>query len=170
MGAMQIGWIFFGWGVALAITSVFVAPWLQKRFGTVPVVVAVLLLFSADLVMMALLTNSKPALVVGVVVAGLFLGVNNTLVTETVMLAAPVERGVASAAYSFVRFGGGAVAPWLAGKLGEEVSPHLPFWVGATATAAAGFLLLAGRGALAHLKAPAHGTADEAAVMTAADA
>jgi MFS family permease len=170
MGAMQIGWIFFGWGVALAITSVFVAPWLQKRFGTVPVVVAVLLLFSADLVMMALLTDSKPALVVGVVVAGLFLGVNNTLVTETVMLAAPVERGVASAAYSFVRFGGGAVAPWLAGKLGEEVSPHLPFWVGATATAAAGFLLLAGRGALAHLKAPAHGTADEAAVMTAADA
>jgi MFS family permease len=170
MGAMQIGWIFFGWGVALAVTSVFVAPWLQKRFGTVPVVVAVLLLFAADLVMMALLTSSKPALVVGVVVAGLFLGVNNTLVTETVMLAAPVERGVASAAYSFVRFGGGAVAPWLAGKLGEEVSPHLPFWVGAAATAAAGFLLLAGRGALAHLKAPAHGTADEATVMTAADA
>jgi predicted MFS family arabinose efflux permease len=170
MGAMQIGWIFFGWGVALAVTSVFVAPWLQKRFGTVPVVVAVLLLFSADLVMMALLTDSKPALVVGVVVAGLFLGVNNTLVTETVMLAAPVERGVASAAYSFVRFGGGAVAPWLAGKLGEEVSPHLPFWVGATATAAAGLLLLTGRGALAHLKAPSHGSAQEAEVMTAADA
>ncbi len=47
------------------------------------------------------------------------------------MLAAPVERGVASAAYSFVRFGGGAIAPYLAGKLGEAINPHVPFWVGA---------------------------------------
>ena len=68
-----------------------------------------------------------------VVVAGLFIGINNTLITETVMKAAPVERGVASAAYSFVRFGGAAVAPWLAGVLGEQVNVHLPFWVGAAA-------------------------------------
>ena len=66
-------------------------------------------------------------------VAGLFIGINNTLITETVMKAAPVERGVASAAYSFLRFGGAAVAPWLAGVLGEKVSVHLPFWVGAGA-------------------------------------
>jgi MFS transporter, ACDE family, multidrug resistance protein len=32
-----------------------------------------------------------------------------------------------------VRFGGGAVAPWLAGKLGEEINVHVPFWVGAGA-------------------------------------
>ena len=70
------------------------------------------------------------------VVAGLFIGVNNTLITETVMKAAPVERGVASAAYSFLRFGGAAVAPWLAGVLGERVSVHLPFWVGAGAVLA----------------------------------
>ena len=67
------------------------------------------------------------------VVAGLFIGINNTLITETVMKAAPVERGVASAAYSFMRFGGAAVAPWLAGVLGERISVHLPFWVGAGA-------------------------------------
>ncbi len=51
-------------------------------------------------------TDSKPALVVCVVLAGLFLGVNNTLITETVMISAPVERSTASAAYSFVRFVG----------------------------------------------------------------
>jgi MFS transporter, ACDE family, multidrug resistance protein len=68
-----------------------------------------------------------------VVVAGLFIGINNTLITETVMKAAPVERGVASAAYSFVRFSGAALAPWLAGTLGERISVHLPFWVGAAA-------------------------------------
>lgn len=67
------------------------------------------------------------------IVAGLWIGVNNTLITETVMKAAPVERGVASAAYSFVRFSGAALAPWLAGALGERVSVHLPYWVGAGA-------------------------------------
>ena len=74
-------------------------------------------------------------------VSGLFIGINNTLITETVMKAAPVERGVASAAYSFVRFAGAAVAPWLAGVLGEQISVHLPFWVGAAAVLLAAAVL-----------------------------
>ena len=45
---------------------------------------------------MALWTDDKAVLIVGVVVAGGFLGVNNTLITETVMTVSPVERGVAS--------------------------------------------------------------------------
>ena len=69
------------------------------------------------------------------IVAGAFLGVNNTVITEAVMGAAPVERPVASAAYSFVRFSGGAIAPYAAGKLGENVSIHAPFWIGAAAVA-----------------------------------
>ena len=69
---------------------------------------------------MAVCTDNKAVLATCVVVAGLFIGINNTLITETVMKAAPVERGVASAAYSFLRFGGAAVAPWLAGVLGEH--------------------------------------------------
>jgi MFS family permease len=82
---------------------------------------------------MAVGTDNKAVLATSVVVAGLFIGINNTLITETVMKAAPVERGVASAAYSFVRFSGAAVAPWLAGVLGGQISVHLPFWVGAAA-------------------------------------
>ena len=92
---------------------------------------------------MALGTDSKAVLATCVVVSGLFIGINNTLITETVMKAAPVERGVASAAYSFVRFSGAAVAPWLAGVLGEQVDVHLPFWVGAAAVLlAAGVLAM----------------------------
>jgi MFS family permease len=172
MGAHQIGLIFFGWGVCLAIASVFVAPRLQRRFGTLPVVAGALLCFAVDLAVMGLFTDTKAVLVVCVVVAGVFLGINNTLVTEAVMLAAPVERGTASAAYSFVRFGGGAVAPWLAGKLGESVNPHLPFWVGAVATALAVAVLMSGRRVLAHVDEhePAQHSADEAGVLTAADA
>jgi MFS family permease len=133
MSAHQIGLIFFGWGLALAFTSVVVAPRLQHRFGTVPTLLVNLVAMSLLLAVMAIGTDHKAVLAVSVVVAGLFIGINNTLITETVMKAAPVERGVASAAYSFVRFSGGAVAPWLAGTLGEHVSVHLPFWVGAAA-------------------------------------
>jgi predicted MFS family arabinose efflux permease len=172
MGAHQIGFIFFGWGVCLAISSVFVAPRLQRRFGTVPVVMSVLMLFAADLAVMAVFTDSRTVLVVCIVAAGALLGVNNTLVTQAVMLAAPVERGTASAAYSFVRFVGGAIAPWLAGKLGESISPHVPFWMGAAATVLAVAVLATGRRVLAHVDArePSHGSVGEATVLTAADA
>ncbi|QEN13661.1 MFS transporter [Mycolicibacterium sp. ELW1] len=146
MNAHEIGLIFFGWGLCLAFTSVVVAPRLQHRFGTVRVLLVNLLCFSALLVVMAVGTDDKTILATCVVIAGLFIGINNTLITETVMKAAPVERGVASAAYSFMRFGGAAVAPWLAGVLGERVSVHLPFWVGAGAVLlGAGVLALTAR-------------------------
>ena len=133
MTASQVGWVFFGWGVLLAITSVKTAPWLQRRFGTIPSSIGALTLFGLDLAMMALLVDSKAALVIGVVLAGAFLGVNNTLITEAVMGSAPVERPVASSAYSFVRFAGGAVAPWAAGRLGEEVGMSAPYWMATVA-------------------------------------
>ncbi|KRF24920.1 MFS transporter [Phycicoccus sp. Soil803] len=144
MGAHQVGLIFFGWGLLLAFTSVVVAPRLQRRFGTLPGVIGALVGFALILAAMAIGTDHKPVLVVGVVLAGAFLGVNNTLITETVMKVSPVERGVASAAYSFVRFGGGAIAPWLAGKLGER-SVHVPFWVGSGAVLLGVAVLLTAR-------------------------
>jgi predicted MFS family arabinose efflux permease len=136
-GILQIGWIFFGWGVLLAITSVAVAPVLQRRFGTLPSMIAALGLFTLDLAMMALLTQHSMAVIVGIILAGAFIGINNTLITEAVMKSAPVERPVASAAYSFVRFIGGAFGPYAALKLGETVDPHAPFWFGAAAAATA---------------------------------
>ena len=33
---MDIGWTFFGWGLLLAVTSVWLAPCCSARFGTVP--------------------------------------------------------------------------------------------------------------------------------------
>jgi ACDE family multidrug resistance protein len=148
MTASQVGFIFFGWGLLLAFTSVWGAPWLQRVLGTVPTVLASLVLFAADLAMMALLTDSKTALVVGIIVAGAFLGINNTLITEAVMGAAPVERPVAPSAYSFVRFSGGAVAPYVAGKLGENVSIHAPFWMASGAVLMGVVVLFVGRNTL----------------------
>jgi predicted MFS family arabinose efflux permease len=176
MTAHQVGLVFFGWGLALAFTSVVVAPRLQRRFGTIPSVVVSLLALSVILAVMAKWTDDRGLLAACVVIAGLFLGINNTLVTETVMKAAPVERGVASAAYSFVRFSGGAIAPYLAGRLGEEFNVHVPFWMGAVAVLAAALVLAGGRRHLAAVDADvALGTSvehseEEAVYVTVGDA
>ena len=155
MGALAIGLIFFGWGILLALSSVFLAPWVQRRIGTFGGIVAALTGFALVLAMMALFTDNKAVLASGVVIAGLFLGVNNTLITEAVMKISDAERSTASAAYSFVRFTGGAVAPWLAGVLGE-FSLHMPFWVGAVAVAAAIAVLTLARDRLLAVDAEGH--------------
>ncbi|MBX5330844.1 MFS transporter [Rhodococcus fascians] len=170
MGTYSIGFIFFGWGLCLAVASVFIAPRLQRAYGTLNMMMLSLLLFAVDLGVMAMFTENKTVLIVGTVVAGLFLGVNNTLITETVMISAPVERSTASAAYSFVRFTGGAAAPYLAGKLGES-NMHVPFWVGAACTALAIGVLASGRKVLAHVDEhePAPHSIDEARAVTVGD-
>jgi MFS transporter, ACDE family, multidrug resistance protein len=153
MGAHALGLVFFGWGLLLAITSVFAAPRIKQRFGTVPTLAAMYAAISALLLIMGLGERSPALLAVCVIVAGAFLGVINTVLTEAVMKVAPVERPIASSAYSFVRFAGGAVAPWLAGKLAEWVSPSTPFYVGAGAVAVALLVCVAGR---RHLDEQAH--------------
>lgn len=125
-----LGFVFLGWGLLLAITSVFMAPKLQRKFGTLKSMYAMLTLFAITLLIMGVGTNTSSVVIVCVIIAGAFLGNNNTLITTAVMQAAPVERSTASAAYSFLRFLGGAIAPYLAGKLAEWYNPHVPFYVG----------------------------------------
>ncbi|WP_067619264.1 MFS transporter [Alicyclobacillus acidiphilus] len=130
LNARGIGFVFIGWGVLLAITSVFVAPILQRRFGTVNSMAAMLAAFAVVLIIMGIWTSVQWVVIAAVIFAGALLGNNNTLITTAVMNAAPIERSTASAAYSFLRFLGGAIAPYLAGKLAQWFSPHVPFVVG----------------------------------------
>jgi ACDE family multidrug resistance protein len=145
MGAHALGFVFFGWGLMVAVFSVLVAPRVRDRLGVVPTLAWMYAAIAAILVVMAIFESSPPVLATAVIVAGAFLGVINTVLTETVMKVAPVDRPVASSAYSFLRFAGGAIAPFLAGKLAENVSPESPFLVGAAAVVVALGILLAGR-------------------------
>jgi nucleotide-binding universal stress UspA family protein len=61
------------------------------------------------------------------------------------MLVSPVERPVASSAYGFVRFIGGGLAPYAAGKLADATSLSVPFYLGGVA-----FLLAIGVLATGH--------------------
>ncbi len=151
-----LGYVFLGWGLCLAITSVFVAPKIQARFGTVKSMCAMLILFALTLLAMGIWTESSTVVIVAVIVAGLFLGTNNTLITTAVMQVAPVERATASAAYSFVRFIGGAIGPWLANKLAETYSPHVPFVTGAIFVLFAMLVVAFGRKHLTHVDSISH--------------
>jgi MFS transporter, ACDE family, multidrug resistance protein len=54
LDAHGLGLVFFGWGVLLAVTSVFLAPRIQESFGTLPTMYAMLLLIALDLLAMGL--------------------------------------------------------------------------------------------------------------------
>jgi predicted MFS family arabinose efflux permease len=151
-GALATGFTFFGWGLAVAVTSVWVAPWLTRRLQRTTVIAIVLPLLAADLVVASVVTSSATALVVCVVVGGLFLGITNTVITECVMAATDLPRSVASSAYSGVRFVGGAIAPPLGAALaGENHLSPVPFWVGAGSLIVGAIVVLAGRRALARV-------------------
>ncbi|AMB59568.1 MFS transporter [Microterricola viridarii] len=146
--AISLGLVFFGWGVSVAITSVWVAPILTKRMPRTRVLWLVMPLLAVDLLVMALLVDSLPAVIIGVVVGGMLLGVLNTVLTECVMEATDLPRSVASSAYSGVRFLGGAVAPPVATLLAEALSPSAPFFAGALAVLVSVTIVIVGRKAL----------------------
>ncbi|MEV4735380.1 MFS transporter [Microbacterium sp. LMX7-1.2] len=170
-GAMGIGFTFFGWGVALAITSVWVAPVLMRRMPRTRVILLVLPLLAVDLVVAGLLVSSAAALVTCIIVGGLLLGIMNTVLTEAVMEATDLPRSVASSAYSAVRFLGGAMAPPLAAALWHALNATVPYLVAALAVLLAALTVLLGRKTLAHIDdEPADAETEDAQAILIGDA
>ena len=149
LGIHELGFVFAGWGVLVAVFAVLVAPRLQARFGTARTQYANFFLMALDLLVIALFTDRKAVLIVAVIVAGAFIGLSNTLMTQAVMQVSPVDRSVASAAYGFVRFIGGGLAPFAAGKLAAHFDDHVPFYVGAGALLIAIVVLASGHSLIA---------------------
>lgn len=169
-GAHELGLVFFGWGVALAIASVLIAPALTRRFGLRPVLFTMLAGLGICLVLLGVLVGSLPGLVTVVVVSGLLLGVMNTALTEAVMEATDLPRNVASSTYSGVRFVGGAVAPAVAGPVAVAWGASAPYWMGAASIAVSIVALgIAGR-FIAHIGRPHESAQGEAQAISAGDA
>jgi ACDE family multidrug resistance protein len=133
LSPIKLGLVFTGWGVMVALFAVFGAPRLQARFGIAATMYANLAAFAVTILVIAAWTTDRSVLIPAVIISGIFIGVNNTITTQAVMTIAPVERPVASAAYSFVRFIGGGLAPYVAGRLVLRVNIHFPFYLAAGA-------------------------------------
>jgi MFS transporter, ACDE family, multidrug resistance protein len=129
LSPIKLGLVFTGWGLFVAIFAVFGAPRLQARFGIAATMYANLAAFSVLIFVIAIWTTDRAVLIPAVIASGIFIGVNNTVTTQAVMTISPVERPVASAAYSFVRFIGGGLAPYVAGRLVLSVNIHFPFFI-----------------------------------------
>jgi MFS transporter, ACDE family, multidrug resistance protein len=133
LDAQQLGLVFTGWGLLVAGFAVYGAPRLQQRFGTAPVLYANLLGLAVLMIVIGAGVSTPTAVIVAVIVSGACIGINNTLTTQAVMLVSPVDKPTASSAYGFVRFIGGGLAPYVAGKIADATSLAVPFYVGAVA-------------------------------------
>lgn len=168
--AMGIGLTFFGWGVALAITSVWVAPILLRRMHRTTVMLIILPLLAIDLVVGGLLVASPAALVICIIVGGLLLGVMNTVLTEAVMESTDLPRAVASSSYSAVRFIGGAVAPPIAAALWHAFGATVPYLFAAAAVLVAVLTVALGRKVLLRVDAHKADRQEEGAAVLIGDA
>jgi len=141
LSPLRLGLVFACWGVLVALFAVFGAPRLQERFGIARTMYVNLAAFAVIVIVIAIWTTDRFVLIPAVIASGIFIGVNNTITTQAVMTVSPVERPVASAAYSFVRFIGGGLAPYAAGRLVIALNIHAPFFIGA-AVIVAGIVIL----------------------------
>lgn len=176
LDAIHLGFVFFGWGLLVAGFSVFGAPWLQRKLGIAGTLYMNLSLFAVTILIIGIWVHNTSVLIPAVIATGIFIGINNTVTTQAVMTVSPVERSVASAAYGFVRFIGGGLAPLAAGKLVEHYNMHLPFILGAVALVIGLVILMSGHKLLRQAEeaqaadTAAAGSAVEPSVEAPADA
>lgn len=147
MSPLALGWTFFGWGALVAFSSVVLVRVLQKRFG-------IALLLGGTIVTLALIfialvaAPGKPVAIALVIATGVPCGIANTLLTTLAIDVSPYSRSISSGAYNFLRWSGGAVAPVLAGRLGDTIGVRAPFAVAAVIALIAIAILAVRGGAL----------------------
>lgn len=163
IGIHELGVVFFGWGLLVAVFAVFCAPWAQRRIGTARSLYLTLFLMALDLVAIGVWVDRPPVVIACVIVSGAFIGMNNTLVTSTVMQVSPVPRPTASAAYSFVRFIGAGLAPWLGGIVAAHYGQAALFYLAGGAVFLGLPVLATAHGLVARAHAPTAHESDEAA-------
>lgn len=139
LSAIQLGLIFFGWGLCLAYGSAVLSHQMERkwkpqsllRFGLICFTVFLLLLLFVKVLWLE---------VAVVVLSGLISGVNNALFTSYVMETSSYARGITSGVYNFVRWLGAAVAPILSGAVGGLFGAKVPFLLSGVVVFA-GFLI-----------------------------
>ena len=148
LSPIKLGLVFTGWGIFVAIFAVFGAPRLQASLGIAKTMYANLAAFAVVVLVIAIWTTDRAVLIPAVIISGIFIGVNNTVTTQAVMTVSPVEKPVASAAYSFVRFIGGGLAPYAAGRMVLAINIHFPFYIAVGAILAGIVILTTAHGLL----------------------
>ncbi|HEY4095150.1 MAG TPA: hypothetical protein VGM33_06570, partial [Baekduia sp.] len=93
--------------------------------------------------------HSHPVMIVAIISSGAVLGVANAMLSSMLMGLSTGDTAIAASGTNFVRFVGGAIAPFLAGKLAEHVSAASPLFVGSAAVGVGTMLIVVFRPLLA---------------------
>jgi MFS family permease len=143
LGVHELGLVFCAWGILVAVGAVFVSPALARRVAAVPLLGITMLLLTVDLVVIAAALDDHAVVLPAIVLSGLVLGVANATLSSLLLGVSTHDASVAASGTNFVRFVGGALAPFLAGKLSEHVSTAAPIYVAAGAVGVGCLVLLA---------------------------
>ncbi|CAB3393788.1 MFS transporter [Kyrpidia spormannii] len=126
--ALELGLIFFAWGLCLAYGSVFLAHKLLDRHGGAWTVKFGLSAIVAVLVLLIVVPSFWGRVAI-IIVSGLFCGLNNTTFSTLAVEISNAQRSIASGAYNFVRWMGAAIAPVVAGVVAERWFPTAPYLI-----------------------------------------
>ncbi|MFT9848146.1 MFS transporter [Aneurinibacillus sp. REN35] len=125
---IQLGLIFFGWGLCLAYGSAILSHKLERTYKPKRLLRYSLLVFSMFLFLLFFVKVVWIQIIL-IMLSGLVSGLNNALFTTHVMESSPYERGVTSGVYNFVRWMGAGFAPILSGVFGHMLFPQAPFGI-----------------------------------------
>ncbi|HEY4095446.1 MAG TPA: MFS transporter, partial [Baekduia sp.] len=85
LGVHELGAVFFGWGVLVALGAIFGAPALSRRFALLPVLGTAFALLTVDLLVIGLGIHSHPVMIVAIISSGAVLGVANAMLSSMLM-------------------------------------------------------------------------------------
>ncbi|MFV0439107.1 MAG: MFS transporter [Desulfopila sp.] len=151
MSAHEVGLIFFGWGILLAIFSVLIAPRLQAHFSATQILTGCMIAIAALLLVMG--ASSARTIALCVILSGAVSGIANTVFTEIALEISDSPRPIASAGYNFVRWFAGVIAPFVAPKLADSHGPETSFSLAAAAALVSAAILFWRRSTLRHREA-----------------
>jgi MFS family permease len=128
ISTMGLGVVYFLWGLLIAASSVFVFPRVTRKTKITTLLATNLALLVCVFLFLGYFPQYRLFLVV---LSGFLCGVANTAFTTLAMTLSPFTRSVSSASYNFLRWAGAAVAPIMAGFIGEEYGLAIPFYIAA---------------------------------------
>lgn len=130
LNPLEMGLLFFGWGLALACGSIFISTKLEKIYKVKDIIPFTISIF-ALILLIILNIESKALMSMMIILSGLLSGINNSLLTSYVM-ELNYEKNIISGGFNFLRWLGAATAPILSGFIAQESNNmHLPFLVAA---------------------------------------
>tara|TARA_R110002033_G_scaffold29007_3_gene65222 strand:+ start:37487 stop:38626 length:1140 start_codon:yes stop_codon:yes gene_type:complete len=130
LNPIEIGLLFFGWGLALSCGSIIISTKLEKMYKVKQIIPVSVFIFS--MILLCIMgTNSKSLMIMLIILSGLLSGINNSLLTSYVM-EINFEKNIISGGFNFLRWMGAACAPIISGYIaGVTNNMQLPFLIAA---------------------------------------